>query len=70
MGFLAMMWDSSAAFMASCNMVWMPMMPDPGVIFATESGGVVVLTKATPGYAGGQKELIARGGVDKKKSPS
>ena len=37
-----MMWDSSAAFMASCNMVWMPMMPDPGVIFATESGGVVL----------------------------
>ena len=29
-----------------------------------------VLTKATPGYAGGEKELIARGGVDKKKSPS
>ena len=24
----------------------------------------------TPGYAGGEKELIARGGVDKKKSPS
>ena len=30
----------------------------------------IVLTKATPGYAGGEKELIARGGVDKKKSPS
>lgn len=30
----------------------------------------LVLTKATPGYAGGEKELIARGGVDKKKSPS
>ena len=29
-----------------------------------------VLTKATPGYAGGEKELIERGGVDKKKSPS
>ena len=29
-----------------------------------------VLTEATPGYAGGEKELIARGGVDKKKSPS
>lgn len=28
------------------------------------------LTKAPPGYAGGRKELIARGGVDKKKSPS
>ena len=26
--------------------------------------------EATPGYAGGEKELIARGGVDKKKSPS
>ena len=33
-------------------------------------GFCIVLTKATPGYAGGQKELIARGGVDKKKSPS
>ena len=32
--------------------------------------GSLVLTKATPGYAGGEKELIARGGVDKKKSPS
>lgn len=31
---------------------------------------LTVLTKATPGYAGGEKELIARGGVDKKKSPS
>lgn len=31
---------------------------------------LIVLTKATPGYAGGEKELIARGGVDKKKSPS
>ena len=30
----------------------------------------IVLTKATPGYAGGEKELIAWGGVDKKKSPS
>ena len=30
----------------------------------------VVLTKATPGYAGGQKELIARRKVDKKKPPS
>ena len=28
------------------------------------------LTKAPPGYAGGEKELIARSGVDKKKSPS
>ena len=28
------------------------------------------LTSCTPGYAGGEKELIARGGVDKKKSPS
>ena len=36
---------------------------EPGVF-------AVVLTKATPGSAGGQKELIARGGVDKKKSPS
>jgi len=33
-------------------------------------GASVVLTKAPPGYAGGEKELIARGGVDKKKSPS
>ena len=31
---------------------------------------VVVLTKSTPGSAGGQKELIARGKVGKKKSPS
>ena len=29
----------------------------------------IVLTKATPGYAGGEKELIARGGVDKKMVP-
>ena len=31
---------------------------------------VVVLTKTTPGSAGGPKELIARGKVDKKKPPS
>ena len=34
--------------MASCNMVWMPMMPDPGVIFATESGGVVLQRAKQP----------------------
>lgn len=28
------------------------------------------LDKGTPGYAGDEKELIARGRVDKKKSPS
>jgi hypothetical protein len=43
-------------------------MKNPALIW----GGIfcIVLTKATPGYAGGEKELIARGGVDKKKSPS
>ena len=30
----------------------------------------IVLTKATPGYAGGLKELIAMKKVNKKKSPS
>ena len=29
----------------------------------------IVLTKATPGFAGGLKELIARKKVNKKKSP-
>jgi len=43
----------------------------PGFRNIPEAGlGLTVLTKATPGYAGGEKELIARGGVDKKKSPS
>ena len=37
---------------------------------AVGADALTVLTKATPGYAGGEKELIARGGVDKKKSPS
>ena len=30
---------------------------------------LIILTLVA-GYAGGEKELIARGGVDKKKSPS
>ena len=34
------------------------------------AGGIVVdSSKSTPGYAGGKKELIARGEVDKKKAP-
>ena len=33
---------------------------------AVGADALTVLTKATPGYAGGEKELIARGGVDKK----
>ncbi len=42
----------------------------PSVCDTSYGGLCFVLTKATPGYAGGEKELIARGGVDKKKSPS
>ena len=30
---------------------------------------VLIASKATPGFAGGQGELLARGEVDKKKAP-
>jgi len=45
-------------------------MNGPGLHNKPGPFALTVLTKATPGYAGGEKELIARGGVDKKKSPS
>ena len=60
-------WSEALGGRATVEQEW-ESAPEPGK--RLRGIALTVLTKATPGYAGGEKELIARGGVDKKKSPS